>query len=229
MKSRNKILLAEDDISLGTILKDYLELKGYDVIWAKDGKSAVELFKEEAFQICILDIMMPVMDGFTAAKQIRKINGKIPFIFLTAKGQHEDIIQGLKLGADDYITKPFDTEELLLRIKNIIKRSGIANPGNEKIKIGKFEFLPSEREIHFDGNNKKLTTKESKLLLLLVENKGQLLSRNYALTKIWGDDNYFNSRSMDVYISKLRNLLKPDSSIKIITHHGEGYTLKIEE
>ncbi len=219
------ILLAEDDDSLGAILKDYLELKGYSVSWVKNGKQAVESASDN-INLCVMDVMMPLLDGFTAAKQILKSFPNLPVIFLTAKNMQSDINAGLKMGAEDYIVKPFDTEELLLRINVALKRTAggrLFSRDGGTIKIGNYKFMTEERKLLHKKDEISLTAKETKLLLLLVESAGSLLSRQTALMKIWGDDNYFNSRSMDVYISKLRGYLIKDKSLKIITVHGEGY------
>lgn len=224
----NKILLVEDDINLGTILKEYLDVKGFDVTHAKDGQEGGVLFTGAAYDMCILDVMMPQKDGFTLAKELRKIDDRIPIIFLTAKSMLEDKIEGLKIGADDYITKPFSTEELLLRINGILKRAGRQRTSEEMepiYAIGKYQFDSRRRILSLGANHQRLTSKENDLLKLLCSNKNEALDRTTALLKIWKDDSYFNSRSMDVYITKLRNYLKSDSSIEIANIHGQGFRL----
>jgi DNA-binding response OmpR family regulator len=228
MKSK-KILLAEDDNNLGSLLRNYLIAKKYDATLCVNGKEALESFQKNEFNICIIDIMMPVMDGLTLAKEIRKINNNIPIIFLTAKNQKEDIIEGFITGADDYITKPFSMEELLYRIEAILRRvtDPVVLKKEENYKIGDYSFDTLKQLLTFKDQTIKLTTKESELLELLCRNKNEILERNYALKAIWIDDNYFNARSMDVYITKLRKYLKKDPSVKILNVHGKGYKLLI--
>lgn len=222
-----KILLAEDDINLGNLLKNYLAAKSYETVLFTDGKSALEAFSAEQFTLCILDIMMPEMDGLTLAREIRKAEPEMPMIFLTAKSQKEDILEGFRSGADDYITKPFSMEELLYRIQAILKRT----TGNQPVKkqevyaIGKYTFNSVKQLLLFENETIRLTTKESELLELLCRQGREILERNYALKSIWIDDNYFNARSMDVYITKLRKYLKMDPSVKILNVHGRGYKL----
>lgn len=226
MSDKVKILLAEDDNNLGMLLESYIKAKGFDVDLARDGKQALEKFNEGNYHFCILDVMMPEMDGFTVAKEIRTIDKKIPILFLTAKAMKEDKLEAFAIGADDYLTKPFSMEELVARIEAILKRS---NDGEETIDdtftIGRFNFDPMKRIINIDGEEVKLTTKESQLLKLLAKNKNQVLDRQAALRAIWGDDNYFNGRSMDVYIAKLRKILKADEKIEIMNIHGKGFKL----
>jgi two-component system, OmpR family, response regulator len=226
MKS-NRILLAEDDFNLGSLLSNYLIAKGFDTYLCDDGKQALETFVQDKFSLCILDIMMPEMDGLTLAKEIRSKSPDIPIIFLTAKNQKEDIIEGFISGADDYITKPFSMEELIYRIEAILRRTtGNTNvQGEEVYLIGTYTFTPLNQTLIFQETIIKLTTKESELLLLLVKHKNNILERNYALKTIWIDDNYFNARSMDVYITKLRKYLKSDPLVEIINIHGKGYKL----
>jgi two-component system, OmpR family, response regulator len=228
MKSK-KILLTEDDNNLGFLLRNYLIAKKYDAILCTNGIEALESFQKNEFNICIIDIMMPEMDGLTLAKEIRKINKDIPIIFLTARNQKEDIIEGFKTGADDYITKPFSIEELLYRIEAILRR--VAEPAllkkEEQYSIGEYSFDTLKQLLTFKDQTIRLTTKESELLELLCRHKNEILERNYALKAIWIDDNYFNARSMDVYITKLRKYLKMDPSIKILNVHGKGYKLLI--
>lgn len=221
-----KILIVEDDLNLGQILSEYLEIKGLDTTLCKDGEEGQITFNNGVFDICLLDIMMPKKDGFTLAREIRSKDKKIPIIFLTAKSMKEDAIEGLKIGADDYVTKPFSMEELLLRIQAVMRRIG-NNTGAEltSYQVGKYVFDYNKQQLEENGNIIKLTTKESELLKLLVINKNQTLERNIALKKVWRNDTYFNSRSMDVYITKLRKLLKGDESIQIRSVHGEGFKL----
>jgi DNA-binding response OmpR family regulator len=222
-----RILLAEDDINLGLLLKNYLTAKNYETTLARTGTQALEEFTNSTFNLCILDIMMPEMDGLTLAKEIRLSNHEIPIIFLTAKNQQEDIIEGFISGADDYITKPFSMEELLYRIEAILRRSvaAVVSPREEPYSIGSFIFDPLKQMLSHKGKTIKLTTKESELLDLLYRHHNEILERNYALKTIWIDDNYFNARSMDVYISRLRKYLSKDASLKILNVHGKGYKL----
>jgi two-component system, OmpR family, response regulator len=228
MKNK-KILLAEDDNNLGILLRNYLIAKKYEATLCINGKEALVSFQKEVFNICIIDIMMPEMDGLTLAKEIRKINQEIPVIFLTAKNQKEDIIEGFKTGADDYLTKPFSMEELLYRIEAILRRvtEPVIHKKEEKYSIGDYSFDTLKQLLTYKDQIIKLTTKESELLELLCSHKNEILERNYALKAIWIDDNYFNARSMDVYITKLRKYLKKDSSVKILNVHGKGYKLLI--
>ena len=222
-----KILLAEDDSNLGLLLRNYLIAKGFETTLCKDGRQAYDAFIVEKFSLCILDIMMPEIDGLTLAREIRKIKPEIPVIFLTAKNQKEDILDGFISGADDYITKPFSMEELIYRIEAILRRtSGHVSAKVEGVYlIGNYSFSPLKQLLILEGKEIKLTTKESELLLLLVKHKNEILERNFALKTIWIDDNYFNARSMDVYITKLRKYLKSDPSVEIINIHGKGYKL----
>ncbi|HKL38004.1 MAG TPA: response regulator transcription factor [Bacteroidales bacterium] len=227
-KETVKVLLAEDDENLGSLLREYLNAKNYRTQLYPDGVQALEAFQQEDFDLCIIDIMMPRMDGFTLAKEIRKLNSTTPFIFLTAKTMQEDVIEGFSLGADDYMTKPFSMEELLYRIKAILRRTSPEDEGEKNrdvFDIGKYKFDANKQLLTIDGNTRKLTTKEAELLRLLCNNKNQMLDRNYALRTIWEDDSYFNARSMDVYITKLRKYLKEDASIQILNVHGKGYKL----
>ncbi|HZH54864.1 MAG TPA: response regulator transcription factor [Sphingobacteriaceae bacterium] len=225
-----KILLAEDDPNLGELLKDYLELKGkFDVTLCKDGEEAIRAFGQDHFDLCILDVMMPKKDGFTLGREIRKINPDIPLIFATAKGMMEDKTEAFGLGGDDYITKPFRVEELLLRIQALLKRvtrekAFEEEPVNE-FQIGKFHFDYPSQIISIEGRDQKLSTKEAELLRLLCLNMNEVLTRETALLEIWHDDNYFNGRSMDVFLSKLRKYLKEDPNVEIVNVHGKGYKL----
>ena len=231
-KNSKKILLVEDDINFGNILKEYLQINNYDVALAKNGIDGYNKFLSAEFDLCILDVMMPFKDGFSLAKEIRTKNEEVPLIFLTAKNLKEDVLKGYKIGADDYLTKPFDTEVLLAKIKAIMSRKKIFNvPSSEDIefKIGKFHFNSKLRILSSEINQFKLSPKENELLRLLIININDLLSREIALNKIWRDDSYFASRSMDVYIAKLRKYLSLDPKIQIINIHGEGFRLVVND
>ncbi|MEQ8478851.1 response regulator transcription factor [Fulvivirga sp.] len=226
MADKQRVLLVEDDPNLGQILKEYLELKGFQTTLARDGQEGLEKFKVGQFVLCILDVMMPKKDGFELAGELKNIDSNIPVIFLTAKAMKEDAIKGLTLGADDYITKPFSMEELLLRIKAILKRTNQQPPElAEEVQLGNYTFHPDKRELALNGSARSLTTKENELLKMFVSHKNQVLSRKTALQHIWGDDSYFNARSMDVYVAKLRKYLNQDDSLQILTIHGEGFKL----
>jgi DNA-binding response OmpR family regulator len=221
-----KILLCEDDENLGMLLREYLQTKGYDADLQPDGEAGYKAFSKNKYDLCVFDVMMPKKDGFALAADIRNINSEVPIIFLTAKSMKEDILQGFKLGADDYLSKPFSMEELLSRIESILRRvKGKKVKDVVVFNIGGFVFDAQKQVLTFDGETKKLTTKESELLRLLASNANSILERNYALKSIWEDDNYFNARSMDVYITKLRKLLKDDPNVAIINIHGKGYKL----
>ena len=225
-KNRIRILLCEDEENLGPLLREYLQAKGFDTELAVDGEEGYKIFMTEKFDLCILDVMMPRKDGFTLAKEIRSINEFIPIIFLTAKTLKEDILEGFKIGADDYITKPFSMEELVFRIEAILRRvRGKKNKENTLYHIGKFLFDTQKQLLTIGGKQTKLTTKENELLALLCSHANEILQRDFALKTIWIDDNYFNARSMDVYITKLRKHLKDDEDIEIINIHGKGYKL----
>nr|WP_319572847.1 response regulator transcription factor [uncultured Draconibacterium sp.] len=228
MTIKQHIFLVEDDLSFGAVLKSYLELNDYEVTWVDDGKYAVDKFKAGSFQICILDVMLPHIDGFTIGSEIRKLDKEIPMVFLTAKTLKEDILKGYNVGADDYITKPFDTEVLLCKIQAIIKRQSTQPISDEFLfSIGSYEFDSKLRVIVHNGNKQKLSPKEADLLKLLCQNKNELLSRETALRKIWGEDGYFTARSMDVFITKLRKYLKGDPNIEIKNIHGSGFLLEV--
>ena len=229
--AKPKILLCEDDTNLGMVLKNYLELNDYDVILERDGRLGLAAFQREKFDICLLDVMMPNMDGFKVAEEIRDINPDVPLFFLSAKTMKEDIIQGYKLGADDYITKPFDSEVLLHKIKAILKRNEEVHreETNAEFDLGKYHFNPRLRESGVNGKVQTLSPKENELLKMLAEYKNDLLPREAALKKIWGSDTYFNGRSMDVYIAKLRKYLKEDAKLEIVNIHGNGFRLVITE
>ena len=227
MDTKIKILLAEDDENLGLLLKEYLIAKGYDTDLYPDGEMAYHGFMRNHYHLCLLDVMMPKKDGFALAKDIRMVNAEIPVIFLTAKNLKEDVIEGFKIGADDYMTKPFSMEELIFRIEAILRRvaSDVQNSDQSVFQIGAYSFDARKQILTHDDVEVKLTTKESELLRLLATNANKVLERNYALKAIWVDDNYFNARSMDVYITKLRKHLKDDETVEIINVHGKGYKL----
>ena len=230
--SNKKILLVEDDPNFGTVLKDYLMLNDYDVSHAKDGLEGLIMFKNDDFDICILDVMMPRKDGFSLAKDIRVTNTDVPIIFLTAKTMKEDVLKGYEVGADDYLNKPFDSEVLLYKIKAILQRKEkdvSTEEEQHEFQIGKFHLNSKLRHLSYDGNEiKKLSPKENKLLKMLALHLNDLMPRELALTKIWRDDNYFTSRSMDVYIAKLRKYLKEDIDVEIVNIHGEGFRLIVK-
>ena len=226
MKKDIKVLLVEDDSNLGSITSDYLKAKGFNCTWEINGELGYREFVKNQYDIVILDVMMPIKDGFSTAKDIRGIDKKVPIIFLTAKSMKEDTLKGFEIGADDYITKPFNMEELTARISAILKRvSSDTESHFDDIKIGKLTFNPKMQILSKDDFSVSLTTKESDLLILLYKNKNDILERDHALKAIWGDDNYFNGRSMDVYIAKLRKYLKHDEQIQIINVHGRGVKL----
>ena len=224
-----RILLVEDDPNFGTVLKDYLMLNDYIVTHAKDGLEGLIMFKNNDFDLCILDVMMPRKDGFTLAQDIRSTNSDVPIIFLTAKTMKEDVLKGYQAGADDYLNKPFDSEVLLYKMKAILQRKESDKSVEADVfefEIGKFHLNSKLRHLSFDGQEAiKLSPKESKLLRMLAVHKNDLMPRELALTKIWRDDNYFTSRSMDVYIAKLRKYLKLDENVEILNIHGEGFRL----
>lgn len=227
-KSKIRVLLCEDDPNLGKLLSDYLNVKGFVTTWAQDGAEGVKAFFRETFDFVILDVMMPRKDGFEVATEIRKKSKQIPILFLTARSMKEDTLEGFKVGADDYMTKPFSMEELLLRINAILRRtSSLPQEGEEvvKFKIGLFDYDYNLQQLENNGEVSRLTTKENELLFLLSRHKNGLLERTHALSSIWGDANYFNGRSMDVYIAKLRKHLKADDRIEILNVHGKGFKL----
>jgi two-component system, OmpR family, response regulator len=229
--TKPKVLLCEDDNNLGLVLKNYLELNEYEVTLERDGRLGLAAFQRERFDICLLDVMMPNMDGFTLAGEIRDINPDVPLFFLSAKTMKEDIIQGYKLGADDYITKPFDSDVLLHKIKALLKRNEELHreETNAEYLLGDYRFVPRVRELHFGDKIHGLSPKENELLKLLSEYRNDLLPRDIALKKIWGSDTYFNGRSMDVYIAKLRKYLREDDRIEIVNIHGNGFRLVIPQ
>ena len=228
MEMATKILLVEDDQNFGDVLKSYLEMHEYDVDLAIDGQAGSDAFDNGGYDMCIFDVMMPKKDGFTLAREIREKDKQTPIIFLTAKTLKDDILDGFKIGADDYITKPFNSEELLYRVQAILKRSmkdDLDEDKNEFV-VGDFEFnFPLRILIHKDGQKEKLSPKEAQLLRLFSINLNQVLSRSEALTKIWGEDNYFTARSMDVFVTKLRKYLSIDKDLEIVNIHGSGFRL----
>jgi len=224
-----KILLAEDDWQLGSLLKQYLNVKSYDIDLAPDGEIAYQIFMKNNYDLCLLDVMMPKQDGFTLGKKIKNINSKMPIIYLTAKSLKDDIIKGFELGADDYITKPFEMEELLVRIEAVLRRTQKNKITDTKFDIGKYHFDTLKQELTLGDNIQKLTTKENNLLKILVQNRNEMVERNYILKQIWGDDSIFNARSMDVYITRLRKYLSEDENVKIINIHSKGFKLVTSE
>jgi DNA-binding response OmpR family regulator len=220
-----KIFLVEDDLSFGSVLKSYLEINDFEVTWIDDGKYAVESFRKERFDLCILDVMLPHVDGFSIASSIREINRAVPLIFLTAKKLKDDVLRGFGLGADDYITKPFDTEILLARIKAIVSRSGYPGKAKDLLEVGLYKFNRKLRTLTLGDESRKLSPKEGQLLELLADAPDTFVSREVALRTIWGTDDYFTARSMDVYITKLRKYLSDDPSIIIRNIHGSGFQL----
>ena len=225
-----RLLLAGDDVNLGKVLTDTLTAKGYSVKYANNGEVAYELFttKNLNFDICLIDVMMPLKDGFTLVKEIRKLDKKIPVIFLTAKTLQQDMIEGLNIGADDYITKPFDMNVLEARLQAVLRRTK-QNPENTQtvFQLGDITFDSNRQTLLVQGKEKKLTTRETEVLLMLIQNKNEVLERGYALKKIWGDDSFYNARSMDVYITKLRRYFKDNPSVQIVNIHGIGFKLVI--
>jgi DNA-binding response OmpR family regulator len=225
-----RILFVEDDTNLGALLKENLGNRGFDITWCRDGNEGIRAFSKSQFDLCILDVMMPVKDGFTLSKEIRTVNEDIPIIFLTARSMHEDKIHGLEIGGDDYITKPFSTQELFLRINAILKRTQSKNSPQEKVKkVGKYLFDHNKMTLQFGSDVKRLSSKEADLLHILIQNKEELVPRPVILNKIWGNDDYFSAKSMDVYISKIRKLLKDDPGIEILNAYGSGFKLIVNE
>ena len=228
--TKRKVLLVEDDTNLGNLLQDSLEMKNYDVVLKRNGEEGFTEFKANKYDMCILDVMMPKKDGFTLAKDIRRLNANVPVIFLTAKSMKEDAIEGLKIGADDYISKPFAMDELTLRMENIFRRLPKPEVSDQnKFRIGKFEFDNMLRTLRIGNKETKLTTKESELLKILAVYQDRLLEREVALNSVWGTDSYFAGRSMDVYIAKLRKYLKDDSNVEIFNVHGTGFKLVVKK
>ena len=230
MEEKLNILLCEDDENLGMLLREYLQAKGYNAELCPDGEAGYKAFIKNKYDICVFDVMMPKKDGFTLAKEVRAVNSDVPIMFLTAKNLKDDIFEGFKIGADDYITKPFSMEELTLRMEAILRRvHGKKNRDVTVYQIGQFNFDAKKQILSIGDKSTKLTTKESELLNLLCAHQNEILQRDFALKSIWVDDNYFNARSMDVYITKLRKHLKDDPSVEIINIHGKGYKLIVPE
>ena len=228
MSEKVKILLAEDDTNLGTLLSNYLKAKSFDVTLCVDGEIAMRRFKEQVFDFVILDVMMPVKDGFAVAKEIRSVDTEIPILFLTAKSMKEDKLEGFDAGADDYLTKPFAMEELLARINAILKRSYKEGKKETNFTVGDIKYDYLQQTLEIADEPKKLTTKENELFYLLVKKGSEVLDRNEALNHVWGDDNYFNGRSMDVYITKLRKYLSVSNKVEIMNVHGKGFRLLVK-
>jgi len=230
--AKQRIFLVEDDLNFGSVMKSYLEMNDFEVDWINDGREALAAFSKHIYDLCILDVMLPHVDGFTIAAGIKKHRPDTPIVFLTAKTLKEDMIKGFNIGADDYITKPFDSDVLIYKIKAILKRKQPDDGFNENeiINIGKYTFDYKVRNLKFNNETVyKLSPKESELLLYLAKNRNKVLDRNFALDKIWGEQGYFTARSMDVYITKLRKYLKNDPDIEIVNIHGSGYILKISD
>jgi DNA-binding response OmpR family regulator len=230
MIANKHILLAEDDADFGGILKQYLEMSGFSVEWAKDGEEALMLFDKGVFNMCVLDVMMPKLDGFSVAEKMIEINPEVPFLFLTARKMKGDKLKGLKLGADDYIVKPFEADELVLRLSNILKRtqrSSVAITSEEIIQIGNYKFNTKRLELHIHNSTQRLTEKEGALIQFLYHHKNQVLKREEILKAVWSTDDFFSGRSMDVFISRLRKYFKEDSSISIDSIRGIGLEFKV--
>jgi DNA-binding response OmpR family regulator len=224
-----KVLLVEDDPSLGFVLKDNLGLRGYDISLCADGDAGWATFQSQPFDLCILDVMLPKQDGFSLGKNIRSVNNQVPILYLTAKAMQEDKMEGFKLGGDDYITKPFNMDELVMRMEVFLRRSEVADTEEKVFAMGGFQFDHGNlRLAHASGVEKTLTVKESEVLKMLYQNRDRVLKREEILTKVWGDDDYFMGRSMDVFISKLRKYLKDDPSIEIVNYHGVGFRLEVK-
>lgn len=218
-----RILFAEDDVNLGKVLTTYLTGKGFEVTHATNGEIAYEQFCKDTYDICIIDVMMPLMDGFTLTQEIRKLDKKVPIIFLTAKNLQEDMIKGLSIGGDDYITKPFAIDVLLARIQALLRRTVNQEEEADVVELGGILFDRKRQILTIQGEEKKITTREAQLLEMLVDKKNEVLERGYALKKIWGDDSFYNARNMDVYITKLRKYFKTEPKIQIINVHGVGF------
>lgn len=228
MSEKVKVLLAEDDTNLGMLLSNYLKAKNFDVTLCVDGEIALRRFKEQLFDFIILDVMMPVKDGFAVAREVRTVDTEIPILFLTAKSMQEDKLTGFEAGGDDYLTKPFAMEELLARINAILKRTYKEGKKETVFAVGDLQYDYLQQSIIIKADTKKLTTKENELFYLLVKQEGEVLDRNEALNHVWGDDNYFNGRSMDVYITKLRKYLSDSQKVEIINVHGKGFRLLVK-
>lgn len=228
MNKPTKLLLAEDELALGQIVKESLETRGFSVIWVKNGEAAAEIFVQDTFDLLVLDVMMPKKDGFTLAQDIREKGQDIPIIFLTAKSQTKDVVEGFHRGGNDYLKKPFSVEELIVRIQNLLRLKSTRPSTSEHLKIGDFTFVPHKQSLRFKTEKKvQLTHREAQLLLHLYQKKNALLERQFILNKLWGNDDFFSARSMDVFISKLRKKLKKDSNVQIINVRGFGYKLVV--
>ncbi len=228
MENKLHILLCEDEESLGMLVREYLQAKGYDAELYLDGEAGYKAFAKGKYDMCLLDVMMPKMDGFTLARELRMINSEVPIMFLTAKNLKDDILEGFKLGADDYLTKPFSMDELVYRIEAILRRvKAKSKQAAVRYQLGRFTFDTQRQVLSIDDKSTKLTTKESELLTMLCTHMNEVLERDLALKTIWIDDNYFNARSMDVYITKLRKHLKDDPNVEINNVHGKGYRLVV--
>jgi DNA-binding response OmpR family regulator len=226
---KHKVFLVEDDENFGSVLQSYLEMNDYSVLWVKDGAKAQQEYTVDDFDICILDVMLPNVDGFSLAREIKSIDSNVPMIFLTAKTLKKDILQGYELGADDYITKPFDSDVLLCKIRAILNRNTESDEPEQEYKLGRYLYDAQRRVLSIADHKRKLSPKEGDLLKLFIEHKGRVLNREKALKLIWGQDDYFTGRSMDVYITRLRKYLKDDPAISIENVHGSGYVLRLEE
>ncbi len=224
-----KILLCENDENLGLLLREYLQTKGYEVDWAPDSDEGLNAFRDNGYDLCVLNVTLPPKDGFALMQEIRHFDSRIPIIFLSAKISKDDALTAFRLGADDYITKPFSMEELLLRIEAILRRTNIHKNSEQKYTIGQFTFEAALQHLIFGDQTIRLTTKEASLLLLLAERVDNVLDRNFALKSIWGESNYYNARSMDVYIARLRQKLRSDPNVQILNVHGRGYRLVVAE
>ena len=232
MSDTTKVLLCEDDPNLGMLLREYLQAKGFETTLCINGKIGFEEFKKGGYELCILDVMMPIKDGFTLAEEIRQTDKQVPIIFLTAKSMKDDKLKGFQTGADDYVTKPFSMDELLMRMQAILRRTKpemASSKPKGAVNVGGFTFDYDRQILDLNGDSQRLTTKENELLNLLISNRFDVLDRNYALNKIWGDDNYFNSRSMDVYIAKLRKYLSKDPEVELVNVHGKGFKLLAQD
>ncbi|MCK6617210.1 MAG: response regulator transcription factor [Cyclobacteriaceae bacterium] len=225
--TRLSILVVEDDPGLGFVIQDNLKQRGYDVCLGRDGEEGLEYFRGREFQLCIVDIMMPKKDGFTLAREIRVLNHEVPILFLTAKSMHEDKLEGFRTGADDYITKPFSLEELFFRIEVFMRRRKPVLPSEKVIQLGGYQFDPTNFKLVGLGSTLTLTSREAAILRLLFQHRDRVLKRDEILKEIWGDDDYFMGRSMDVFISRLRKHLKDDPSVQIINYHGIGFKLQL--
>ncbi len=226
----SSILLVEDDSNLGSVLSEYLEIKGFDITHCTDGEAGEKTFDSKKFDLCILDVMLPKKDGFSLAKHIREKNSDVPIIFLTAKSMKEDRLEGFNIGADDYVTKPFSIEELMMRVKAVLKRTQNVQPAAKeqaRYHVGDYIFDAEQRVLSYANESRNLTHKESELLKTLCASTGMVVRRSDALKKIWGDDNYFNGRSMDVFVTRLRKYLKSDANVQIVNVHGMGFKLTV--